>query len=83
MSKPASVDLLDVVAFVQVVETGSIANAANRLDVAKSIVSRRISRLETVLGAQSRDCFRRYPGVGAKLRKVIARRQFREYKGQH
>ena len=52
MSKPASVDLLDVVAFVQVVETGSIANAANRLDVAKSIVSRRISRLETVLGAR-------------------------------
>lgn len=52
MSKPPSVDLLDVVAFVRVVETGSIANAAARLDVAKSIVSRRVSRLEGVLGAR-------------------------------
>jgi DNA-binding transcriptional LysR family regulator len=52
MSEPSPVDLLDVIAFVRVVETGSIANAAARLGVAKSIVSRRVSRLETVLGAQ-------------------------------
>nr|WP_295107226.1 LysR family transcriptional regulator [uncultured Caulobacter sp.] len=51
MPEPSSVDLLDVTAFVHVVETGSIANAAARLGVAKSIVSRRVSRLETVLGA--------------------------------
>ena len=48
--EPSAVDLLDVTAFVHVVETGSIANAAARLGVAKSIVSRRVSRLETVLG---------------------------------
>lgn len=52
MAEPAPVDLLDVIAFIRVVETGSIANAAVRLGVAKSIVSRRVSRLESVLGAQ-------------------------------
>ncbi|MGY0798564.1 LysR family transcriptional regulator [Lysobacter sp. A286] len=52
MSEHAPVDLLDVVAFVEVVETGSITNAAARLGIAKSIVSRRVSRLEAVLGAQ-------------------------------
>lgn len=52
MPEPAPVDLLDVIAFVRVVETGSIANAAARMDIAKSIVSRRVSRLESVLGAQ-------------------------------
>ena len=52
MPEPAPVDLLDVIAFVRVVETGSIANAAARLGIAKSIVSRRVSRLEGVLGAQ-------------------------------
>ena len=52
MSEHSPVDLLDVIAFVEVVETGSIANAAARLGIAKSIVSRRVSRLETVLGAQ-------------------------------
>ncbi|MCW4460881.1 LysR family transcriptional regulator [Sphingomonas sp. BT-65] len=52
MPEPAPVDLLDVIAFVRVVETGSIANAATRLGIAKSIVSRRVSRLEGVLGAQ-------------------------------
>lgn len=52
MPEPAPVDLLDVTSFVRVVETGSIANAAARLGIAKSIVSRRVSRLEAVLGAQ-------------------------------
>lgn len=52
MSEPARVDLSDVVSFVRVVETGSIANAAARLGIAKSIVSRRLSRLEATLGAQ-------------------------------
>ena len=52
MPEPIPVDLLDVIAFVRVVETGSIANAAARLGIAKSIVSRRVSRLEAVLGAQ-------------------------------
>ncbi|WP_249695014.1 LysR family transcriptional regulator [Stappia sp. WLB 29] len=52
MPEPDPVDLLDVVSFVRVVETGSIANAAARLGIAKSMVSRRISRLERVLGTQ-------------------------------
>jgi DNA-binding transcriptional LysR family regulator len=52
MPEQAPVDLLDVLSFVRVVETGSIVNAAARLGLAKSIVSRRISRLEAVLGAQ-------------------------------
>lgn len=52
MPQQAPVDLLDVISFVRVVETGSIVNAATRLDLAKSIVSRRISRLEAVLGAK-------------------------------
>lgn len=52
MPEPAPVDLLDVISFVRVVETGSIMNAAARLGIAKSIVSRRVSRLEAVLGAQ-------------------------------
>lgn len=51
MAEPTSVDLVDVIAFIRVVESGSIANAASRLGVAKSIVSRRVSRLEGVLGA--------------------------------
>lgn len=52
MPELASVDLLDVISFVRVVEAGSISNAAARLGIAKSMVSRRISRLEAVLGAQ-------------------------------
>lgn len=39
-------------AFVTVVETGSLSAAAARLDVAKSVVSRRISELEAHLGVQ-------------------------------
>lgn len=38
-------------AFVAVVETGSISAAAVRLDVAKSVVSKRVSALESCLGA--------------------------------
>lgn len=52
MAERMPVDLVDVIAFVEVVETGGIANAAARLGIAKSIVSRRVSRLEAVLGAQ-------------------------------
>ncbi len=52
MSERLPVDLVDVIAFVEVVETGGIANAAARLGIAKSIVSRRVSRLEAVLGVQ-------------------------------
>ena len=51
MAEPTSVDLLDVIAFIRVVEAGSIATAASRLGIAKSIVSRRITRLEGFLGA--------------------------------
>lgn len=39
-------------AFVRVVEAGSITEAANRLDVAKSAVSRRLKELETHLGVE-------------------------------
>ncbi|MDR6192589.1 DNA-binding transcriptional LysR family regulator [Agrobacterium pusense] len=51
MSEPESVEILDLISFIRVVETGSIAGAASRLGIAKSIVSRRVSRLENFLGA--------------------------------
>ena len=48
----ASVDLLDVLAFVRVVETGAFARAGERMGISKSIVSRRVARLEAQLGAR-------------------------------
>ncbi|HEY7808871.1 MAG TPA: LysR family transcriptional regulator [Allosphingosinicella sp.] len=48
----SSVDLLDVLAFVRVVETGAFSRAAERMGAAKSIVSRRVARLEEQLGAR-------------------------------
>jgi len=44
--------LEDMETFARVVETGSISGAAERLGVAKSVVSRRIANLEERLGAQ-------------------------------
>jgi DNA-binding transcriptional LysR family regulator len=48
----SNVDLMDVLAFVRVVETGSFAKAAQRMDMSKSILSRRVARLEAHLGAK-------------------------------
>lgn len=48
----SSVDLVDVLAFVRVVETGAFARAGERMGVSKSIVSRRVARLEQQLGAK-------------------------------
>lgn len=48
----SNVDLMDVLAFVRVVETGAFARAAERMDVSKSILSRRVARLEQQLGAR-------------------------------
>ena len=45
-------ELDDLRAFVAVVEAGGFSRAAARLGLAKSIVSRRVSRLETSLGAR-------------------------------
>ena len=45
-------ELDDIRAFVEVVEAGGFSRAAARLGVSKSIVSRRISRLEGELGAR-------------------------------
>ncbi|MEM9138348.1 MAG: LysR family transcriptional regulator [Pseudomonadota bacterium] len=42
----------DLRAFVQVIESGSLTRAADRLDVATSAVSRRIKELESRLGTQ-------------------------------
>jgi DNA-binding transcriptional LysR family regulator len=42
----------DLQAFVTVVETGSFTAAADRLDIAKSAISRRVSALEKRLGVQ-------------------------------
>jgi len=47
-----SVDLVDVLAFVRVAETGAFARAADQMGVAKSILSRRVARLEEQLGAK-------------------------------
>lgn len=46
------VSLEDLQAFFLVVETGSFARAADRMGVAKSIVSRRVASLETTLKAR-------------------------------
>ena len=46
------VDLHDVDAFLRVVEAGGFARAAERMGLAKSILSRRVSRLEARLGAK-------------------------------
>ena len=51
MERP-STDLLDMLAFVRVAESGSFAGAAARMGLAKSIVSRRVARLEEGLGAK-------------------------------
>jgi len=48
----SSVDLVDVLAFVRVAETGAFARAAERMDISKSILSRRVARLEQQLGAK-------------------------------
>jgi DNA-binding transcriptional LysR family regulator len=52
MERSSSTDLLDVLAFVRVVETGAFSRAAERMGMAKSIVSRRVARLEEQLGAR-------------------------------
>lgn len=48
----SQVDLLDVLAFVRVVEAGAFSRASERMGTAKSIVSRRVARLEEALGAR-------------------------------
>jgi len=48
----SAIDLLDVLAFVRVVETGAFARAAERMGMSKSILSRRVARLEQRLGAR-------------------------------
>lgn len=48
--QPESVNLVDLDAFVRVVETGSLTGAAEQLGVPKSTVSRRVARLEDALG---------------------------------
>jgi DNA-binding transcriptional LysR family regulator len=45
-------DLDDILAFLRVVETGSISRAAERMGVTKSVVSRRVARLEASLGTR-------------------------------
>jgi DNA-binding transcriptional LysR family regulator len=45
-------DLVDVIAFVRVAETGSFARAAERMGVSKPALSRRVARLEDHLGAR-------------------------------
>ena len=48
----SSIDLLDVLAFVRVVEAGAFARAAERMGMSKSVLSRRVARLEERLGAR-------------------------------
>jgi len=44
--------LESVAAFVSILETGSIAGAARRLEISKSVVSERLTDLERILGAK-------------------------------
>ncbi len=48
----SSTDLVDVIAFIRVVETGSFARAAERMGLSKPVLSRRVARLEEQLGAR-------------------------------
>lgn len=48
----SQVDLVDVLSFVRVVETGSFARAAERMALSKPVLSRRVARLEAQLGAR-------------------------------
>ncbi|HEX8572969.1 MAG TPA: LysR family transcriptional regulator [Allosphingosinicella sp.] len=48
----SSTDMLDVLAFVRVVETGAFSRAGERMGMSKSILSRRVARLEENLGAR-------------------------------
>ena len=45
-------DLEDVRTFVEVADSGGLTQAARRLNLSKSMISRRLSRLEDELGAQ-------------------------------
>ena len=48
----SATDLVDVIAFIRVVETGSFARAADRMGLSKPVLSRRVARLEEQLGAR-------------------------------
>lgn len=45
-------DIEDIRAFVSVIEAGGLSRAADRLGVSKSVISRRIGRLEEELGTR-------------------------------
>lgn len=76
LQRQEALDIDDLRTFVEVADAGGVSSAARRLGVAKSIISRRLLKLETQLGVQLLARTTRGAAVteaGAALREYAAR----------